>query len=158
MSPTDACASLEFAILGPLEVRRDGRVLALGRGRQRSLLAMLLVRANESVSADRLIDQLWGEEAPVDAANALQVHVSRLRRTLAVDGALETGSAGYRLVVPAGGLDAERFEARSSTDATRAPPAAPGIRRGVARGARAVARPPLADCAYERSPSRRSRG
>ncbi len=147
MAPTD---TLEFAILGPLEVRREGRALVLGRGHQRRLLAMLVVRANAFVSTDRLMEQLWGEQVPVDAANALQVHVSRLRRALAADGALETGSAGYRLLVAAGALDAARFEAmvedgRDARAAGRLSDAAAVLREamGLWRGAA------LADCAYD---------
>ena len=150
MAPTDARMTLEFAILGPLEVRRNGRALVLGRGHQRRLLAMLVLRANEFVSTDRLIEQLWGEQAPVDAANALQVHVSRLRRALTAGGALETGSAGYRLLVAAGGLDAARFEAmvqdgRDARAGGRLPDAGAVLREALAlwRGAA------LADCAYD---------
>ena len=79
MAPTDASVTLAFAILGPLEVRRNGRALVLGRGHQRRLLAMLVLRANEFVSTDRLMEQLWGEEAPVDAANAVCRCVGRIR-------------------------------------------------------------------------------
>ena len=124
-----------------------------------SLLAMLLVRANESVSVDRLIDQLWGNASPVDAANALQVHVSRLRRALSADGALETGSAGYRLLVAAGALDAGRFEAavqrgRDARDAGHLSDAAAALRGALGSGAAPRSRTALT----RRSPSRRSRG
>ncbi len=74
---------MEFRILGPLEVVEQGRALPLGGARQRTLLALLLTRANEVVSADRLIDELWGAEPPRSAANALQYHVSQLRKALA---------------------------------------------------------------------------
>ena len=65
---------LEFSVLGPLEVRADGQPLALGGAKRRALLALLLVRANEVVSTDRLIDELWGENPPETAANTLQAH------------------------------------------------------------------------------------
>ena len=55
---------MEFHILGPLEVIEQGRALPLGGARQRTLLALLLTRANEVVSADRLIDELWGAQPP----------------------------------------------------------------------------------------------
>ena len=55
---------MEFRILGPLEVVEQGRPLPLGGARQRTLLALLLTRANEVVSADRLIDELWGAQPP----------------------------------------------------------------------------------------------
>ncbi len=100
---------LEFRILGPLEVRSDGVPVDLGGPRQRALLAVLLVRPNESVGADALIQALWGEEAPPTAAKALQVAVSRLRRGLgpAAD-RLETVGGGYRLRVEPGELEDPR--------------------------------------------------
>ena len=57
-------ARIEFRILGPLEVVEDGRALAIERGRQRALLGYLLLRANEVVAQDRLVDALWGESPP----------------------------------------------------------------------------------------------
>ena len=59
---------LEFLILGPLEVRSDGRLVPVRGFRQRALLAMLLVHANEMVAADRLLDELWGAEPGTDTA------------------------------------------------------------------------------------------
>ena len=75
---------LEFGILGPLEVRRNGRVVPLHGRKQRALLALLLLRANEVVSRERLIDELWSDEPPETATNTLQVHVSQLRKALDV--------------------------------------------------------------------------
>jgi DNA-binding SARP family transcriptional activator len=138
---------VSFGVLGPLEVRRDGVLVALASGRQRALLAMLLLRAGEAVSAERLIDQLWGEDVPVAATNALQVHVSRLRRVLGAD-VLRTTPAGYLLHVET--LDAAQFEAgvaegRRALAAGRPNEAAETLRRALAlwRG------PALADFAYE---------
>ena len=71
---------MDFRILGPLEVRDGDRQLALGGTRQRALLGLLLLHANEVVSSDRLVDELWGE---AEGSKALQVAVSRLRRTAA---------------------------------------------------------------------------
>ena len=71
---------MEFRILGPLEVVEQGSALPLGGVRLRTLLALLLTRANEVVSADRLIDALWDGRPPRTAANALQYHVSQLRK------------------------------------------------------------------------------
>lgn len=62
---------MEFGILGPLELVHDGRQVELAGGRQRKLLALLLVHSGEVVSADRLIDGLWGERAPASAAKVL---------------------------------------------------------------------------------------
>src|SRR5215213_3991849 len=101
---------MEFAILGPLEVRRNGRVLALGGPKPRALLALLLGHANESVSAQRLAVGLWGDEAPGGAARTVQVHVSRLRKALGNEDVLARTPAGYRLSVQPGELDADRFE------------------------------------------------
>ena len=67
---------LEFSVLGPLEVRADGQPLALGGAKRRALLALLLVRANEVVSTDRLIDELWGENPPETAANTMPADVT----------------------------------------------------------------------------------
>src|SRR3954462_11997045 len=100
---------MEFPILGPLEVQRDGRPVALGGGKPRALLAALLLHANEPVSADRLAVALWGEEAPAGAGRTVQVHGSRLRKALEDEQVLATTAAGYRLRVRAGELDAERF-------------------------------------------------
>src|SRR4029453_5757003 len=63
---------VEFRLLGPLEVERDGRVLPVGGRRQRALLTFLLLHANTVVARDRLIDALWGEDPPETAENALQ--------------------------------------------------------------------------------------
>ena len=73
---------VEFRILGPLEVLRDGEPQPLGTPKQRSLLALLLLRRGQVVSSDAIVDQLWGAEPPPTAANALQGHVSRLRKLL----------------------------------------------------------------------------
>jgi predicted ATPase/DNA-binding SARP family transcriptional activator len=103
---------MEFSILGPIEVRANGRAAALGGVKPRGLLAMLLLHANEAVSAERLALALWGEEAPVGAVKTVQVHVSRLRRALEDPDLLMTTPAGYRLRVRPGELDVERFEQR----------------------------------------------
>ena len=71
---------VEFRVLGPLEVSQDGRVLPLGGAKQRALLAILLVRANQVVSTDALLDELWGERPPDSATNMVQGYVSRLRK------------------------------------------------------------------------------
>ncbi len=71
---SDLTAAPEFRILGPLEVWRDGRSVELGAYRQRALLAVLLLAANEVVSSDRLIGEVWGETAPANARNMIQVH------------------------------------------------------------------------------------
>ena len=104
---------IEFRILGPLEVAEDERRLPLGGQRQRALLAVLLLHANEAVSRDRLIDEVWGEEAPATVENAVQVYVSRLRKLVGSsngDGFLSREGNGYLLTIVPEQLDANRFE------------------------------------------------
>jgi DNA-binding SARP family transcriptional activator len=112
---------VEFRILGPLEVIDQGRALPLGGSRQRTLLALLLTRANEVVSTDRLIDELWGARPPRTAANALQYHVSQLRKALAPSNVIITQEPGYLMRVGPNELDLLRFE-RLVEEARRAPP------------------------------------
>ena len=103
---------MEFRILGPLEVAGDDGVLALGGVKPRAVLAVLLLHANEPVSAERLALALWGEDAPgrrdQDRAGArlAAAQGARRRRTC-----VATTPAGYRLRVEPGELDAERFDA-----------------------------------------------
>jgi len=100
---------VEFAVLGPLAVRLDGAELELGGPKQRALLAMLLLRANQVVSRDRLIDGLWGERPPATATHTLDNYVSRLRKMLGV-GRITTRPPGYVLQVEPGEVDLDRFE------------------------------------------------
>jgi len=101
---------VEFRILGPLEVVGDAGGLELGGKRQRALLALLLLHANQVVPAWRLIDLVWDDDRPSDSAKALQVLVSRLRRALASDGVLHTRPGGYLLQVDAHSFDLARFD------------------------------------------------
>jgi DNA-binding SARP family transcriptional activator len=102
---------LEYRILGSLEVCVDAGPLRLSGHKLRAVLALLLLHRNEIVSADRLIDALWSEEAPAKAANALQSRVSQLRKALGPHARwLETTPSGYVLRLEPGQLDAERFE------------------------------------------------
>ncbi|MFI6389141.1 BTAD domain-containing putative transcriptional regulator [Nonomuraea sp. NPDC050540] len=99
-----------FGVLGPLEVRgEDGEPVALGGPRPRALLALLLLDAGRLVSTERLIDGQWGEDPPAGAVNAIQAHVSRLRRQLPPD-LIEFHGSGYRLAVDPDDVDAHRFE------------------------------------------------
>src|SRR5713101_1228683 len=100
---------MEFAVLGPVEVRVDGRALPLGGPKQRALLALLLLSANEVVSRDRLVDALWGERVPASAHRSLDTYVYRLRALLG-GGRIERRPPGYLLRVEPGELDLERFE------------------------------------------------
>ena len=126
---------MEFRVLGPLEVVQEGRAVALGGARQRALLAILLTRANEVVSTDRLIDDLWGDTPPKTAANTIQFYVSQLRKALGAD-RIVTRAPGYAIRVEAEELDLEVFE-RLAADGE------PRDALALWRGA------PLADFAYE---------
>jgi DNA-binding SARP family transcriptional activator len=140
---------MEFRILGPLETWNEGREVSLGGPKQRALLAALLLRANEVVPADRLIDELWGEDSPEDAPTALRVNVSRLRKALPQD-VLTTRSPGYVVRVEPDAFDLHRFEllvdeGRSLLARGLAAEASERLRDALSlwRG------PPLADFAYE---------
>ena len=101
---------MEFRLLGPVEVLRDGRPIALGGAKPRALFAVLLLHANEVVSRDRLIDALWGERPPGTADHSLDVQVSRLRKAFEPDELLHTRPGGYVLQVEPEQIDVRRFE------------------------------------------------
>jgi len=100
---------MRYSILGPLEVRDGEDAIAVGGGQQRKLLAILLLHANEVVSSDRLIDELWGSNPPGTAVKALQGYVSQLRKRLG-QATVDTVGSGYRLRVEPEQLDVSRFE------------------------------------------------
>jgi len=127
---------LDFRILGPLEVWRDGQALELGGPKQRALLAVLLLEANRVVSSDRLNEALWPEDPPSRPLKALQIHVTHLRKVLSKERVL-TKAPGYLVRVERGELDLERFRDLQE--------------QGKLREAMALWRgPPLADFQYER--------
>jgi predicted ATPase/DNA-binding SARP family transcriptional activator len=108
---------MRFGILGPLQVvGDDGREVPVAGRMPRALLALLLLRANEAVASDRLVEELWAGAPPASGPKGLQVHVSRLRQSLAAggsapdDGRLITTAGGYLLRVGQGELDADRCE------------------------------------------------
>jgi WD40 repeat protein/DNA-binding SARP family transcriptional activator len=103
---------MEFRLLGPVEVLRGDRPAPLGGPKQRAVLAHLLLRVNDIVPTDRLIEQIWGEEPPEAARNALQSYVSRLRGALGESGRLERRDPGYVLRAEPDEVDALRFEAQ----------------------------------------------
>ncbi len=136
---------MEFRILGPLAVADGEREVALGGAKQRSLLAVLLLRRNQLVSSDRLVDELWGERPPATALKTVQVYVSQLRKLLG-SSRIETHGHGYVLRLVAGELDVERVEelvARSREERTRAATATLEQALALFRGE------PLQDLAYE---------
>jgi DNA-binding SARP family transcriptional activator len=147
---------MEFRILGPLEVLHDGRRLELAGNRPRALLALFLLHANETLTRDRIVDELWGEDTPAGAAKSLQMQIHRLRRALADDqgsgrdSVIVTREGGYELTVAADSLDSSCFErllaeGRAELAAERPGPALARFEEALAmwRG------PPLADLAYE---------
>ena len=142
---------MDFGILGPLEVSDDGRVLSLRGTKQRALLALLLLHANQVVSTDRLMDQLWGDDPPDSGTAALQVRVSKLRKALGAGGeTIVTKAPGYVIRLGSDRLDLHRFE-RLLSEAER------DLRGGDAAQASSklgdaisLSRgPPLGDLAYE---------
>lgn len=102
-------STLEFLILGPLEVRSEDGTLDVGSSKQRALLGTLLLHPNETVSTTRLVDAIWGERPPATAEKLVQGYVHALRKRLG-DGVLETRAPGYRLNVAARSLDLAEFE------------------------------------------------
>jgi predicted ATPase/DNA-binding SARP family transcriptional activator len=140
--------------MGPVEARADDRPVSLGGGRQLKLLAFLLLHANRAVSADTLIDAVWGPERD-GAMKRLQVAVARLRKALEPlesedGGVLRTVSGGYLLSVRAGELDADVF-AETVRDGRRALEENDPIRASeLLAAALALWRgPPLAEVAFE---------
>jgi DNA-binding SARP family transcriptional activator/DNA-binding beta-propeller fold protein YncE len=147
---------VDFRLLGPFDVVVNGRSVGLGGAKQRALLAILAIHANEVVPADRLIEQLWPHDAPDSAANTVQAYVSRLRKVLDANGSngaqptIVFRAPGYVLTMPPEQIDARRFErllteaeAQAATGDTAG--AAGSLREalGLWRGA------PLADFTYE---------
>jgi DNA-binding SARP family transcriptional activator/WD40 repeat protein len=100
---------VQFRVLGPLEVDAGDGPIPLGGPKQRAVLANLLVRANQVVPADTLIDALWGDDSPDKARNTLQTYVSNLRRPLG-DSRLQGRPPGYVLHLDPIELDADRFD------------------------------------------------
>jgi DNA-binding SARP family transcriptional activator len=147
---------VKFRILGPIECYCGERRCELGGPRQLALLAVLVLNSNRAVSADALIDAVWGDQSSADAAKRLQMAIARLRKAIDGDGAntpdqpaLQTVGSGYLLAVGRGELDSDVFESnmregRRVLDAGEPSRAAALLREalGLWRG------PALADVAY----------
>jgi len=104
---------VEFRILGPLEVVRDGEPVRLGGPREKTTIAMLLLEAGNVIPVDRLIDAVWDDEPPATARAQIQICISALRRIIAVDGGssqIETHSPGYLLRLGRDTLDSDVFD------------------------------------------------
>ncbi len=104
---------MEFCLLGPLIVRWGDVVVPVARGKQRAVLAALLLAAGRAVSVDDLTEVLWGTRPPSSARVTVQNHVKRLRHTMGAAGGarISTEPRGYAIRVGAGELDVTRFEA-----------------------------------------------
>ena len=140
---------MQVRILGPFQLEDGGRQITIGGARQRAVLADLLLHANEVVPSEQLLVDLWGEDSPPSAANALQAAISRLRRLLP-PGRLITTGPGYMLRIFPAELDVEQFEqlifeGRDALAAGAAAEAARTLDQALTfwRG------PPLADFRYE---------
>jgi DNA-binding SARP family transcriptional activator len=142
---------MDYRILGPFEAFDGERELSLGGARQRAVLALLLLRANEALTRDVIVDELWGDQPPQTVGKVLQNCVSALRKELpgGVDTLRTVGSA-YVLQLAPGELDRDRFErglaeGRAALEAAELEVAAERLTTalGLWRGA------PLGDFAYE---------
>ena len=153
---------MEFRILGSLAAVAGGAEADLGQPKQRALLAILLLHPGQIVPVDRLISLLWGEGAPRTALHSIEIYVSGLRRALEALGLADvivTRPPGYLLDAERASIDAWRFE-HLVHDGARL------LESGDTEGGRATLRtaltmwrgPPLAEFAYEESPSPTSAG
>jgi WD40 repeat protein/DNA-binding SARP family transcriptional activator/class 3 adenylate cyclase len=139
---------LHFRVLGPLEVDAGSGPIALGGPKQRAVLARLLIRPNELVAADALVDEVWGNDPPEKARNVIQTYVSHLRKALGHD-RIQSHAPGYRLRVEPSELDAARFDGLLG-DAKKALPLDPNIAVGLLDDALSLWRgPALADVAEQ---------
>ena len=146
---------MEVRVLGPVEVTVGGRACQLGGTKQRAVLVMLALHVNQLVSVDRLVDGLWGQTPPESAVNAVQVYISRLRKTLQAEqpdsraGPLRRRTPGYLLELEAEQVDLYRFE-RLAGEGARAVGTEPERAAGSLRAALGLWRgPPLAEFADE---------
>ncbi|MFC7533069.1 BTAD domain-containing putative transcriptional regulator [Actinoplanes sp. GCM10030250] len=100
---------MEFRLLGPVEAGPETGPLPLGGTKSRTLLAALLLPPGRTVSTDRLIDVIWGDDPPPTARALVQTYISGLRRALPA-GVIETSPPGYRITVAPDSLDRDRFD------------------------------------------------
>ncbi len=107
---------IEFRLLGPLEVVADGKIVEVGSARQRIVLSMLLLQANQVVPLGRLVDAVWADTPPATSKSQIQTCISALRGQLAADGGcvIETRTVGYAILVPEHAVDVGRFQQLAS--------------------------------------------
>jgi predicted ATPase/DNA-binding SARP family transcriptional activator len=143
-------APVEFRLLGPVQLVDDGgRHLPLRPGQQTALLALLLLRANELVPTEVLVDGLWGESPPPTARNMLHNQVASLRQLLGQEGRLETLPAGYRLNVGGDERDIDRLERLTSAGRARLESDPEGAAAAFREALGLWRGPPLADVSYD---------
>ncbi|MDX6228900.1 MAG: hypothetical protein QOI76_2290, partial [Frankiales bacterium] len=113
----DANHRIEFRILGPLEVLREGTPISVGGAQQRAVLGFLVAERRRTVSVDQIADALWGEHPPAGYAATIQTYIFRLREVLEPGrqkgdppGVIVTEPGGYRLRIEPGSVDAAAFE------------------------------------------------
>lgn len=114
----DAPPAVDFRLLGPVEARHGGDPVPIPAARQRVILAALLLRAGRVVAIGTLVDALWGDQPPATATITARNYVSRLRKAVP---AVRAGGGGYRIDVPPGALDLDRFERLTAAAHTLAP-------------------------------------
>lgn len=143
--------AVEIRVLGSFDVVQDGQSLALGGPRQRTVAAVLAVHANETVSLDRLVDEVWAGQPPAAAVVTLRRYVSRLRQALAgLPLSIETRRPGYVLLVEPDLIDARRFERLVEEGRRLLSEGVPDAAATSLREALALVRgEPLADFVYE---------
>lgn len=111
---------LDFAILGPVEVRADGEPVPISAAKLRTLLAALLLRPGRTVPTSTLIEQVWGDRPPQRGVAALQNYVMRLRQALG-GSLIRTTPGGYSISVSPAQLDLTRFSQLTADAATGSP-------------------------------------
>jgi len=149
----DGEPELEFRLLGPLEVTLGGRAFSLGGANPRALLAVLALDLGRVVALDRLVDDLWGEDAPATAAHAIQVNVSTLRKAFepAVGRRIiVTRPPGYLLELDPDSVDVHRFQRLAADGRAALADGDPALASRLLQEGLSLWRgPALADFAYE---------
>jgi predicted ATPase/DNA-binding SARP family transcriptional activator len=144
---TKGLATIDFRILGPVQAYDDGVALALGAPKQRAVLAELLLARGAVVPRERLVDAVWGEDAPESSLSSLQVYVHGLRKSLGGD-RIETHGSGYRVALDPEELDLGRFERAVERGRSAFEGGEPGVASAHLREALSLwGGPPLADLA-----------
>jgi DNA-binding SARP family transcriptional activator/pimeloyl-ACP methyl ester carboxylesterase len=132
---------MQFRLLGPVEAHDGDREIALGGAKPRALLTLLLLDVRRVVSTERIVDELWGEDAPESARKMVQIHVSSLRKVLPA-GLLRTWPAGYSLDVEPAATDLGRFEQMAAEGRSALAAGAPDAAAATLRSALALWRGP----------------